>query len=173
MATTSKKIHPSHASESTIRQDEFKHLVQFYESDAFLIEAISNFISVGLRNGDACIVIATKPHRESLEEQLNQKIAQCHKEEEVTKKKMAQMKQEHDQKDKINSEKIRKLTSSVAILEREKQERIRSMVAKEAKETNETKDQQESRDRALAHSLLMEEERLRKERFARGYDKRD
>ena len=37
MATTSKKIHPSHTPESTIGQDEFNHLVQFYESDAFLM----------------------------------------------------------------------------------------------------------------------------------------
>jgi MEDS: MEthanogen/methylotroph, DcmR Sensory domain len=72
MATTSKKIHPSQPSESTIRKDEFKHLVQFCESDEFLIEVLSNYISVGLRNGDACIVIATELHRESLEEQLKQ-----------------------------------------------------------------------------------------------------
>ena len=72
METTSKKIHPSHPTESTVKQDEFRHLVQFCESDEFLIEVISNFIRGGLRNGDACIVIATKPHRESLEEQLKQ-----------------------------------------------------------------------------------------------------
>jgi KaiC/GvpD/RAD55 family RecA-like ATPase len=31
---------------------------------------VSEFIGAGLRAGDACIVIATKPHRESLEERL-------------------------------------------------------------------------------------------------------
>src|SRR5437763_2520295 len=70
MTTTQKKTHPSNTSESTLAQDEFEHFVQFCETDTFLIETISEFISVGLKIGDACIVIATKPHKESLEEQL-------------------------------------------------------------------------------------------------------
>jgi PAS domain S-box-containing protein len=49
---------------------ESEHFVQFCESDVFLINTLSEFIGTGLRAGDACIVLATKPHRESLEERL-------------------------------------------------------------------------------------------------------
>jgi PAS domain S-box-containing protein len=49
---------------------ESEHFVQFCETDAFLINSVSKFIGTGLRAGDAGIVIATKPHRESLEERL-------------------------------------------------------------------------------------------------------
>ncbi len=49
---------------------ESEHFVQFCETDAFLIHSVSEFIEAGLRAGDACIVLATKPHRESLEERL-------------------------------------------------------------------------------------------------------
>ena len=47
-----------------------EHFVQFYETDAFLMHSVSAFLGASLRAGDACIVLATKPHRESLEEQL-------------------------------------------------------------------------------------------------------
>src|SRR2546425_403606 len=47
-----------------------EHLVRFYETDASLMDSVSEFIGTGLRSGDACIVIATQPHRESLEERL-------------------------------------------------------------------------------------------------------
>ena len=47
-----------------------EHFVQFYESEAFLISALSEFIGAGLGSGDTCIVVATKQHRESLDERL-------------------------------------------------------------------------------------------------------
>jgi len=47
-----------------------EHFVQFCETDEFLVNSLSEFIGTGLRAGDACIVIATKSHRESLEERL-------------------------------------------------------------------------------------------------------
>ena len=46
------------------------HVVQFSEDDASLINAVSAFISAGLRAGDACIILATESHRESLEHRL-------------------------------------------------------------------------------------------------------
>ncbi len=46
------------------------HFVQFCETDAFLINSLSDFIGTGLKAGDVCIVIATQPHRTSLEAQL-------------------------------------------------------------------------------------------------------
>ena len=46
------------------------HFVQFYESDACLIEAVAGFIGAGLVRGDAGIIIATPEHRALLAEQL-------------------------------------------------------------------------------------------------------
>lgn len=47
-----------------------EHVVQFYETDAFLVKAVSQFIKEGLDTGDACIVIATPEHRAQLEQRL-------------------------------------------------------------------------------------------------------
>jgi PAS domain S-box-containing protein len=64
---TKRKLAPrSHWSEMSASE----HFVQFCETDAFLMHSVSAFIGAGLRAGDACIVLATKPHRESLEERL-------------------------------------------------------------------------------------------------------
>jgi signal transduction histidine kinase len=49
---------------------ECEHFVQFCETDAFLVKSVSKFISAGLTKGDACLVLATQPHRESIEEHL-------------------------------------------------------------------------------------------------------
>jgi PAS domain S-box-containing protein len=46
------------------------HLVQFYETDTFLLGAMNEFIGTGLSNGNPCVVIATREHLDSLEEQL-------------------------------------------------------------------------------------------------------
>jgi excisionase family DNA binding protein len=48
----------------------YDHFVQFYETDAFLLSSLKNFVSTGLAAGDASIVIATGPHRAGLEERL-------------------------------------------------------------------------------------------------------
>jgi len=62
-----RKLAPhSHWSEMS----ESEHFVQFYESDVFLLDSLSGFIGSGLSAGDACVVIATKAHRERLEERL-------------------------------------------------------------------------------------------------------
>src|SRR6266702_3115895 len=50
--------------------DASEHLVQFYETDEFLLDSVSGFIGAGLGAGAACIVIATKAHRGGLEERL-------------------------------------------------------------------------------------------------------
>jgi signal transduction histidine kinase len=50
--------------------EETKHFVQFYETDDFLIDSLSGYISTGLSRGDACIVLATDSHRQGLEERL-------------------------------------------------------------------------------------------------------
>ena len=46
---------------------ESAHLVQFYEADSFLLEALSRLIGDGLVAGDSSVVIATKAHRDGLE----------------------------------------------------------------------------------------------------------
>ena len=52
--------------------DDGAHLVQFYESDAFLVDTVARFLGASLRAGDAGVVIATRMHREVLEEELRQ-----------------------------------------------------------------------------------------------------
>ncbi|HLL78191.1 MAG TPA: PAS domain S-box protein [Ktedonobacteraceae bacterium] len=49
-----------------------KHTVQFYESDAFLVDAAGTYIGKGLRNGEAGIVLATKSHQAGIEERMRQ-----------------------------------------------------------------------------------------------------
>src|SRR5580700_929689 len=46
------------------------HFVQFYEDDAFLVKSVGAYIGEGIKNGDGCIVIATKSHRIELERQF-------------------------------------------------------------------------------------------------------
>lgn len=45
--------------------DACQHMVQFYETDSFLVEAVASFIGNGVGQGDAAVVIATQPHREA------------------------------------------------------------------------------------------------------------
>ena len=49
---------------------ESEHFVQFYETDLFLVDSVSSFIGMGLSAGDACIVVATRAHREGLQNRL-------------------------------------------------------------------------------------------------------
>jgi signal transduction histidine kinase len=53
---------------SELRESE--HFVQFYETDRFLVETLSEFIGAGLGAGEAAIVVATQAHREELDERL-------------------------------------------------------------------------------------------------------
>jgi signal transduction histidine kinase/ActR/RegA family two-component response regulator len=46
------------------------HFVQFYETDAVLLNSLAGFIGAGLSEGDACIVAATEAHRDALDERL-------------------------------------------------------------------------------------------------------
>ena len=49
---------------------ETEHFVQFYETDLFLMNSLGGFISSGLHAGDACMVVATKAHRDELHNRL-------------------------------------------------------------------------------------------------------
>jgi CheY-like chemotaxis protein len=46
------------------------HEAQFYSHDAVFLESVTHFIGAALKNGDAAIVFATKPHRDSLLQSL-------------------------------------------------------------------------------------------------------
>ena len=79
MATISKKTHMNSRTRELAPRSNWgemrvsEHFVQFYESDVFLLDSLSGFIDTGLSAGDACIVIATKAHKERLEERLKAK----------------------------------------------------------------------------------------------------
>ena len=47
-----------------------EHFVQFYETDAYLTSAVSGFVGASLEASDGAIIIATAPHRESIERRL-------------------------------------------------------------------------------------------------------
>ncbi|HEY8286233.1 MAG TPA: GAF domain-containing protein [Chloroflexota bacterium] len=47
-----------------------EHFVQFYDVDAFLLDAVKDFVGATLRAGDAAVVIATAAHRSGLEDRL-------------------------------------------------------------------------------------------------------
>jgi PAS domain S-box-containing protein len=49
---------------------EREHFVQFYERDEFLIESVAGFIGAALGAKESAIVIATKPHRDALDNHL-------------------------------------------------------------------------------------------------------
>src|SRR5262245_58400202 len=52
------------------KQDPQEHKVQFYESDRNLIQTQVKWIREALQANDACVVIATKQHRESFQAEL-------------------------------------------------------------------------------------------------------
>jgi signal transduction histidine kinase/CheY-like chemotaxis protein len=49
---------------------ESEHFVQFYESDEFLLDSLSGFVGAGLGDGDGCVVVGTREHREGLDARL-------------------------------------------------------------------------------------------------------
>jgi PAS domain S-box-containing protein len=52
---------------------EREHFVQFYESDTFLVDSVSEFMAAGLRVGDGSLILATAEHREA----IHRKLAAC------------------------------------------------------------------------------------------------
>src|SRR5262249_9376874 len=51
--------------------DAAEHFVQFYDTDAFLLDSLGGFIGTGLAEGFTCIAVATKEHRDGVEQRLN------------------------------------------------------------------------------------------------------
>lgn len=53
-----------------------EHFVQFYETDGYLVEKVSDFIAEGLSAGELAIVIATREHLDALAEALKHKLGE-------------------------------------------------------------------------------------------------
>jgi hypothetical protein len=51
--------------EDTVTVESHSHSVEFYETEAFLVESVRDFLASGLVTGDAAIVVATDAHRDS------------------------------------------------------------------------------------------------------------
>src|SRR5690349_11869039 len=47
-----------------------EHFVQFYETDAFLLHTLSDYIGTGLAEGMVCLVVATRAHSMELDGRL-------------------------------------------------------------------------------------------------------
>jgi len=57
---------PAHISRVEQGSKPSRELVQFYEDDSFLLEALSRLVGDSLTSGDSAVVIATKAHRDGL-----------------------------------------------------------------------------------------------------------
>src|SRR5256714_1004611 len=57
----------------TAANDRPEHVVQFYQDDKFLVDAISSFVGSALATGDATVLIATAAHREGVEQVLRER----------------------------------------------------------------------------------------------------
>src|SRR6185437_13763532 len=53
--------------------DRPEHVVQFYQDDKFMIDAVSGFVGSALAAGDATVLIATAAHREGVEQVLRKR----------------------------------------------------------------------------------------------------
>ncbi len=51
--------------------DAHEHVVEFYETDRFLADTVSDFVGPGLHAGGAAIVVATAEHRVMFEAALH------------------------------------------------------------------------------------------------------
>ncbi len=47
-----------------------EHFVGFYETEAFLVDSVRDYLAAGLITGDAGIVVATEAHRDSFDRAL-------------------------------------------------------------------------------------------------------
>lgn len=67
--STASQIAPN-ADWTVLIENDNAHVVQFYEANAYLLDAVAAYITTALQAGDAGIVIATKLHRDGLEQRL-------------------------------------------------------------------------------------------------------
>lgn len=53
-----------------LAESQSEHLVQFYDTSAYLTDAVAGFVEAGLGAGEAVVVVGTPIHREALKRQL-------------------------------------------------------------------------------------------------------
>ena len=63
----------SRAVSGTPDRSNSRHYVQFYESDAFLVSRVAEFIAAAFETDGAAVLIATPEHRSAVEQQLSDK----------------------------------------------------------------------------------------------------
>src|SRR5688572_24325770 len=63
---------PSPALLEIDRVGDREHFVQFYKEDETLVDCVARFFAVGFAQGNVAIIIATREHREGVEERLKQ-----------------------------------------------------------------------------------------------------
>jgi signal transduction histidine kinase len=66
-------VFPSSSDDVLGQQARPNHIVQFYEDDDFLCEAVAQFLAAGLLEGEPVCVIATEAHREELAARLGRR----------------------------------------------------------------------------------------------------
>jgi signal transduction histidine kinase len=57
---------------------ESEHLVQFYESDTYLINSVSQYLGAALGAGDGAVLVATRPHRSAIQRKLRARGLDLH-----------------------------------------------------------------------------------------------
>lgn len=68
---SSTAVHPREGAALLAGPAVHSHAVQFYETDAFLLETVARFLDAGLQAGDRLVVIATEEHREGFARRLD------------------------------------------------------------------------------------------------------
>jgi signal transduction histidine kinase len=68
-------VDPGPASPPVLRSEwsnvsESEHAVQFYDREASVLDSLTDFVGAGLTTDEACLIIASKGHRDALEERL-------------------------------------------------------------------------------------------------------
>jgi len=60
-------MEPIGAAQKTGSVCQHDHLVEFYETESFLVSTVSEFLAPALRGGDSALVVATRPHRRAFQ----------------------------------------------------------------------------------------------------------
>ena len=61
---------PSHPAQPGCAACGHEHLVEFYETEEFLVASVADFVTAALRDGDAAIIVATPEHSAAFDDAL-------------------------------------------------------------------------------------------------------
>ena len=62
--------HSADAPPPALRRCGHEHLVEFYDTEAFLVETVRDFVGPALHDGDTAVIVATAAHRSAFEAAL-------------------------------------------------------------------------------------------------------